>query len=167
MWTKIYLGLLAVAVIVAGFFAYYAWSWLGSIGDPRVAWEAFNYHKRGGVYFLVCSTAVLLVVGNVILWTGRNAWALWVSHVYYAVFILIFLIFLHLAGTSFCLEKGVCTNPSNLVGPLLAVGSTLALTAFIFADQFLLLRLHAKIHGRPEPSADEQAAPDEESSRLE
>lgn len=53
MWNKVYLALLAIGILVGGFFSYYAWSWLQSIGDPRAAWEAFNYHRRAGVCFTV------------------------------------------------------------------------------------------------------------------
>jgi hypothetical protein len=136
---------------VAGFFAYYAWSWLGSVGDPRVAWEAFNYHKRTGVYFVICAVVVLVAIGNVILWNTRNAWALWASHAYFVIFTLAFLIWLHVSGINFCLDNRVCTDPSRAIGPLLVVFGSLGLTALLFADQFLLLRLQEKMHGKTEP----------------
>jgi hypothetical protein len=166
MWARIYWAALAIAGIVAGFFAYYAWSWLGSVGDPRVAWEAFNYHKRMGVYFVVCAVVVLIAIGNVILWNTRNAWGLWVSHAYFVICTLAFLIWLQGSGITFCLENRVCTDPSRAIGPLLAVFGSLGLTALLFADQFLLLRLQEKMHGKAGSEAPGDAADEEkESSR--
>ena len=46
MWSKIYLAILAVAVVVMAFFTYYAWSWLQSIGQPVAAAAGYDYHSR-------------------------------------------------------------------------------------------------------------------------
>jgi hypothetical protein len=148
MWTKIYLALLAVGVLVTGFFAYYAWSWLQSIGDPRTAWEAFNYHKRAGAYFLVCWTVLLVIVGNIILWTRRSPWAFGVTEIYFVVFTLILLVWLHLSGITFCLENSVCQDPSRAVGPLLTALGSVVLGVGLLINNFVVARLYERMHGK-------------------
>ena len=156
MWNKIYLTVLALSVAIMGFFTYYAWSWLKSVGDPRIAWESFNYDRRAGVYFLVASTIVLLLTSNAVLWTVRTAWALWATHFFFAVFAITLLIWLHLAGTTFCLENEVCQSPSRGIGPLLAVSGILGLGVIVFFDQFVILRLQEKMYGRSEVNGEEK-----------
>jgi len=163
MWNKVYLALLVLGILIGGFFAYYAWSWLQSIGDPRTAWEAYNYHRRAGVYFAVSWTAILLGVANVVLWTKRNAWALWVSHAYFVVFALLLLVVLHLMGTTFCTENNVCENPSKFIGVLMTLFGSLALAAVIFVDQYVILRIHERMYGKAEAVMDK--AEEKENSR--
>ena len=162
MWNKIYLGVLAIAIVVVAFITYYSWSWLQSIGDPRTAWDSFNYDRRAGVYFLIASTIVLLLIANVVLWTGRSAWAMWATHLFSSVFAIVLLFWLHLNGTSFCLDNGVCQSPSRGIGPLLAVSGIVALGILVFFDQFAVLRLHKKMYGDPEVNIE-----DNENSRPE
>ena len=148
MWNKVYLALLVIGVLIGGFFIYYASSWLQSIGDPRSAWEAYNYHRRAGVYFMVSWTVILIAVANVVLWTQRNAWALWTSHAYFVVFALLLLVVLHLLGINFCLENRVCEDPSKVIGVLLAVLGSFLLGAFVFVDQYVVLRMQERMYAR-------------------
>lgn len=148
MFSKIYLAALGLSVAVMAFFTYYSWSWLQSIGDPRFAWDSFNYDKRTGVYFLCASTIVLLLIANAILWTVRSGWALWTTHMFFSIFAFVLLIWLHLSGTTFCLENGVCQSPSRGIGPLLAVSGIVAVGVFVFFDQFVVLRLHERMYGK-------------------
>lgn len=165
MWKKVYFGLVGIGAVVLVFFAYYAWSWLQSIGEPRTAWEAFNYHKRTGVYFLCGWTILLLVTGNVILWMRRMAWALWATDAFFVIGAAVFLIWLHAAGVTFCLDNGVSDSPSRAVGPLLAFIGAVVLTIFIFANQFLVLRLHEKMYGRPTAEETSPNEPDDAEDR--
>jgi hypothetical protein len=161
MWNKLYLAVLLVCVIVAGFFVYYGWSWLTSIGDPRIALENYSYHRGMGIYAMLISTALLIILGSVVLWVNGTAWALWVSEAYAVVFALILLVVLNAAANSYCLENNICQDPGRASGILLTVFGGLALSGVIFADQFLLLRLREKMYGR----RDTEVATEKENSR--
>lgn len=154
---------LAIGVIVAGFFACYGWSWLQSIGEPRAAWEAFNYHKRAGMYFVSLWTILLLIIANIILWKRRSAWALGVTEVYFVAGALVFLVWLHVSGIRYCLDAGVCTNPSRVIGPLLTAGGSLALSVFVIANNFVVARLHDKLKGKPAEAEKENSRDEPES----
>lgn len=156
MWNKIYLAVLALSAPITAFFAYYSWSWLQSVGDPRIAWESFNYDRRSGVYFLIASTIVLLLVANAVLWMVRTAWALWATHLFFAVFAVVLLIWLHLSGITFCLENTVCQSPSRAIGPLLAVSGIVGLGVLVFIDQFVVIRLQEKMYGRSDENDQEK-----------
>ena len=168
MWSKIYLVVLAIAVIVMAFFTYYSWSWLQSISDPQGAWESFNYNKRTGVYMLVASTGLLLLIANVVLWVSRSAWAMWTSYIYFTVFVILLLVLMHLLGVQFCEKNVVCVSPSRAIGPMLAVFGILVLGVLVFFNQFFIIKLHAKMYSRNEVSktdSDEERDEKEESSR--
>ena len=156
MLNKIFLGVMAIAVVVVLFITYYSWSWLQSIGDPRTAWESFNYDRRAGVYFLIVSTIVLLVIANVVLWTVRNAWAMWATHLFFSIFAIVLLFWLHLTGISFCIDNGVCQSPSRGIGPLLAVFGIVVLGVLVFFDQYVVLRLHGKMYRNPDLTVEEK-----------
>ena len=162
MWSKIYLCLLAIGIIVMVFFTYYSWTWLQSIGDPRSAWDAFNFNKRMGVYSLIASTGALLLIGNIVLWMSRSAWAMWTSFVYFTVFVILLLVLMHLMGTQFCESHSVCDSPSRMVGPLLAAFGIGVLGVGVFLNQFLVLRLHAKMYSvNPTPVVDGEQVADQ------
>jgi uncharacterized membrane protein len=157
MLNKIYLAALLVCTIVAGFFAYYGWSWLQSIGDPRIGFENYGYHRTMGIYAMLISTAILIVLGNVLLWSRHSAWGLWVADAYFVVFALVFLVAINAAANSYCLENNLCQDPSRAAGILLTVFGGLALTALLFGDQFIVLRLREKTYGqRREASIEEK-----------
>jgi hypothetical protein len=147
MWNKLYLAAILICTIVAGFFAYYAWSWLQSIGDPRIGMENYGYHRSMGIYAMMIATLLLIVLGNVLLWLGRSAWGLWAADAYFFVFALVFLVLLKAAANSYCLENKLCTDPSRAAGILLTVFGSLALTGILFLDQFIVLRLREKMYG--------------------
>ena len=152
MLSKIYLGALTLAVLVVAFFTYYAWSWLQSIGDPQGAWESFNYDKRAGVYVLIASTGLLLLIANIVLWMSRSAWAMWISYIYFTVFVILLLVLMHLLGVQFCEKNAVCVSPSRVIGPLLAAFGILVLGVLVFFNQFFVIRLHAKMYSVNEQS---------------
>lgn len=163
MWNKIYLALLAAGILVVAFFAYYGWSWLQSIGEPRAAWEAFNYHKRAGAYFVVGWTVMLLIVGNIILWKRKSAWALGITEVYFVGGALVFLVWLHISGIRFCLDNAICVDPSRAVGPLLTALGGLGLSVFVIANNFIVVRLREKLHDKRDEDEKENSRSETES----
>ena len=140
MWNKIYLAVLAVAVVAMSFFVVYSHSWFGSIGSPKDALEGFEYYAGLGSTFLWISTAVLLILANIILWNSRRAWAMWTSFAYFAVFIILRYFWLEKASYNF--QK----SDSFFLTPIFGVILIVAFGALVFANQFLNLRLSEKMY---------------------
>lgn len=145
MLTKIYIGLLAAAVCVTGFFTYYSWSWLQSIGRPTVAVEGYNYHDGLGWSVMVVSSIILLIIANAILWTRRSGWAMWATFGYFAVFTLLRYFWLDQALFQFKKANGMWDG-SFSVGPLFGVILVIAAGVFVFFDQFAVVRLNRKMY---------------------
>jgi hypothetical protein len=153
MWNKIYLAVLTVAALVMIFFTYYAHSWFGSIDNPKNVLEGYFYYAGLGSIFLWISTAVLLILGNIILWNTRHAWALWVTLGYFAVFVF---------SRSFWLEKARYNfqNSDGLYWPAVSgVILIIAAAVVVFFNQYLSLRLNEKMHP--------PIVPDEETAGIE
>jgi uncharacterized membrane protein SirB2 len=148
MWNKIYLAVLAVAIVAMSFFIIYSHSWLGSIGNPKDALEGFEYYAGLGSTFLWISTAILLILANVILWYSRRAWAMWASFAYFAIFIVLRYFWLEKASYNF--QK----SDSFFLTPIFGVILIVAFGAIVFANQFLNLRLNEKMYPAKEPLAD-------------
>ncbi|MFL6374476.1 MAG: hypothetical protein ACJ73D_07415 [Pyrinomonadaceae bacterium] len=89
MWTRIYIGVLAAAVLVVGFFTYYAWTWLESIGKPADAIAGYENITAVSWPLLCVCTAVLLFIASGVVWTRGGAWALWLTFAYFTVFVAI------------------------------------------------------------------------------
>lgn len=89
MWNKIYLIALAAAVLIIGVLTYFSFDWLQSVTNPKDVIENYEKYADYSWMFLLISTLVLLVVGNVVLWTTRKSWALWTTFFYFAVFIVL------------------------------------------------------------------------------
>lgn len=140
MWNKIYLAVLAVAFIVTSFLTIYANTWLGSIGNPKDALEGYYYYAGLGSTFLGVSSFVLLVIGNVILWNTRRAWAMWTTFVYFTIFVIL---------RTFWLEKtryNFENSDSLFVTPVVGVILVVSVGAIVFFNQFINLRLNEKMY---------------------
>lgn len=144
MLSKIYLGLLAFSVLIVGFFTYYSWSWLRSIGVPAAAVEGFVYNSETAWYVLWTTFALLLIVGNGILWSSKSSWAVWMSFVYFAVFVLVRYFWLDAAALNFRKSAGLVEGTFSL-GPLLGVIIVAAAAAIVFLDHFVVVRLNQRM----------------------
>ena len=147
MWNKIYFAGLAVAVLAMFFFTFYANSWFGSIGSPKDALAGYEYYAGLGSIFLWISSAVLLILANVILWNTRRGWALWTTFLYFAVFVVLRTFWLEKARYSFQ------NSDSLFFTPIIGVILIIIAGAIIFFNQFLNLRLNEKMY--PPAPADE------------
>src|SRR4051812_25500904 len=110
MWRRIYLGVLAAAILVEGFFTYYSWSWLESIGRPADALAGFGYHDGVGWGLLYLTTLILIAIANGVFWTNERAWALWLTFGYFTAFILLKSFWLGPAAFALRQEQGVATG---------------------------------------------------------
>ena len=148
MLNKIYFTVLGVAILVMCFFTFYANSWLGSIGNPKDALEGYYYYAGLGSTFLWISSAVLLILANVILWTTQRGWATWTTLTFFAIFVILRAFWLEKARYNFQNSDTLFFTP--IVGVILIIVAG----AIIFFNQFLNLRLHEKMYP-PKPTDDD------------
>jgi hypothetical protein len=86
MWNKIYLTVLAAAILAMGVLLYLPFSWLQSIGAPATVRDNYLITRISVGYFCSLLRLILLIAGNVVLWKTRRSWAMWTTLLYFAVF---------------------------------------------------------------------------------
>ena len=145
MLNKIYLVAFAVLLSLMAFLTWWAGSWLHSIGSPESVKEGYFSSSGVGWMVLWASFIILLIIANVILWSTRKAWAVWLSFLYFAVFI--FLRYWWLEGDYLDFaRRHSLTDSSFSTGPLVAAILVVGVGMLIFFDQFVVLRLSEKMH---------------------
>lgn len=164
MWSKIYLAVLGLSVTLMAFFTLYSWSWLKSIGQPAAAAAGYEFHSGLAWPTLWITAAVLLMLGNAVLWVDRRAWAVWATFAYFAVAVGIKYFWLDQAALDFKKSSGLADGGFS-PAPFFAV-LMIVFTAFVaFADQFLVTRMRLKTYEQPATEPD--AEPVEESIETE
>lgn len=163
MLNKIYLVAFVVLLLPMAFLTYYAGSWLHSIGSPKSIAEAYFYYSGLGWAVLWLSFIVLLIFGNVILWKSRKAWAIWLSFLYFAIFIFIRYWWLEGDYLDFA-RRNALTDSNFSTGPLVAAILVVGIGMLIFFDQFIVLRLAEKMHPTGESPKEEQDGSNAESA---
>jgi hypothetical protein len=143
MLIKIYIALLALSILIIGFFTLYSWSWLGSIGSPARAVAGYEYYAGLSWPILWLSASLLLVLANSILWVTGRVWPMWTTLIYFQIFVLLKAFWLDPALLAFQNASGM-TNETFTIGPLLAAILIIIAAAIVFFDQFLLIRLKEK-----------------------
>jgi len=155
MLNKIYLVILTVAILIGSFFTYYSYSWLQSIGDPKIAAESFEYFSGLGWSYLWASFLVLLIFSNLLIWKNGLSWSLWTSFVYFALFIILQTIWLTPSFLAFKKENGLAESNFSFT-PFVGVFVVILLGAAVFGNQFLMFRLKDKLFGnKPEDGSAE------------
>lgn len=158
MLNKIYLAAFVVLLLPMAFLTYYAGSWLHSIGSPASVAEAYFYYSGLGWAVLWASFIILLIIANVVLWSNRKAWAVWLSFLYFALFI--FLRYWWLEGDYLDFARRHSLTDSNFsTGPLVAAILVVGVGMLIFFDQFVVLRLSEKMHPTVEPKEGDGVEP--------
>ena len=155
MWNKIYLVALAIAVLPMIFITYYASSWLQSIGSPMAAIIGFNSTSRIAYYWLWISTAVLIVMANVVLWNHLKAWAMWTTLAYLVVFLLLQAFWLHPTSNLFIASNNLPFE-TPILRPLVLMITAVVAGIIVYFDQLAVVRMRERIH----PSAPELVAAD-------
>ncbi|MFZ1701863.1 MAG: hypothetical protein WBO10_12480 [Pyrinomonadaceae bacterium] len=148
MFSKIYIAALAIACLVMGFFTFYSWSWLQSIGLPTAAVAGYEYHAGMAQTALWISVVALLFLANAVLWTSGRAVAIWTTFVYFTVFIVINYFWLDQAFFHFKKVNGLFDG-SFSIGPFFAVILIVLMAMIAFFDQFIVTKLRAKTLGSP------------------
>jgi hypothetical protein len=157
MPTKIFVALLSLACAVSAALELYGRSWLSSIGDPRAAFEGFAYYQSFAWAFLWTAAPLLLIVGNVVLWTTRRAWGLWAAFAYFSVFVAVRYFVTGPAGFAF--YRTIEPNAGRFdLSVFLGVVFVVLAAAIVYFDQFLVLRLNERMYpptnAGDEPSED-------------
>ncbi len=159
MWNRIYLAALAICVATMVFFSYYSWSWLKSIGSPPAAVEGYQYHSELSWMFLWISSIALLIIANFVLGKYRRSWAMWVTFVYFAVFVVIRYVVLEQAFFQYKKSNGLWEGGFSLA-PVAAVIFCAAAAVVVYTNQFVGVRLRERMF----PEKIEPANTDEEVS---
>jgi hypothetical protein len=172
MINKIFLALLGVAVLMMVVLTFLALSQLKSIGFPPVQIvQNFAGYESLHWTLLWISAIVLLILGNVILWTNQKEWALWSSFLFFAVFIMVNTWWLTESVANYqkanSLDTGGILSKNGIFGVVLAIVGGVA----VFFDQFIVLRLRDKMYQKPveeaetKPDETEAEKSDEESAQ--
>ncbi len=145
MWNKIYLTILAAAILAMGVLLYLPFSWLQSIGAPTTVRDNYLYYSNIGWMFLLVSSLILLIAGNVVLWKTRRSWAMWTTLLYFAISMIAQTFWLENSFFRFKQENNFASGAvswSPLSGAVL-----IALAAIIvFFNQYLVKRLLDKTY---------------------
>lgn len=143
MWNKIYLIVLAAAILIIAVLTYLSFDWLGSVTNPKDVIENYEKYANLSWVFLWISTLVLLVLGNVVLWMTRKSWALWATFLYFAVFIVLQKFWLEQSFFQYKQAHNL-TQSGFLLSPIFAVLFILLLGVIVFFNQFIVRRLQDK-----------------------
>jgi hypothetical protein len=163
MWNKIYSVILAIAILAMGVLLYFQYSWLQSKTAPRDVIAQYEFYSNTGWLFLLASSLVLLIAGNVVLWKTGRAWAVWTSFLYFAGFMLAQTFWLE---NSFFRYKQANTAENSLISwsPLLGVVLIALAAIIVFFNQYLVKRMREKTlpaTAQPIESLPEETAMDE------
>ncbi|GEM_PF-931954 len=145
MLSKIYLAILGLSLVAMGFFVFYSWSWLQSIGLPAAAAAGYEYHAGLAWPLLWVTTIVLLLLGNAILWATNRSWAMWVTFVYFAAMVVLRFFWLEQAYFAFRKTNNLFDG-SFALGPFVAVIMIAVVAAVVFFNQFIIVRLRQKMY---------------------
>lgn len=165
MWTRIYIGVLAAAVLVVGFFTYYSWTWLESIGKPADAIAGYQ-NVSGVAWPMLCiCTAVLLFIACGVMWSKGRAWALWLTFAYFTVFVAISGFYLdreyqRLLESTAGIDTNVWATP--VISLLIIAGAAIP----VLALQYLIVVFREKFNRAAHTSETIDLDAENESSRL-
>lgn len=144
MWNKIYLAILAAAILAMGVLSYLPFSWLQSKTNPADVQANYLYYSNIGWTFLLISSLVMLIAANVVLWTTRRSWAMWATLLYFAVFTVAYKFWFDQAFFSYQKANNLTESIFSFGAVSGAVFVVLA-TVFVFFDQYLVKRMLDKM----------------------
>ena len=149
MFNKIFLALFAVAIIGMGILTYVANSWLDRTGfAPTVIVNTFDYWNTLYWSSLWISSLVLLILANVVLWTYRKSWAIWLTFIFFAGFLMVNTWWLSDAILGYKKANNLWDGSFSISG-IFGAFLVLIVGIGIFFNQFLVLRLSQKMFGTP------------------
>lgn len=148
MWTKIFLALFAVAVVLMLVLIYFSYSQLQSIGfAPKDIAESFLSYRVYNIRVFWISSLVLLILANVILWLSRQAWALWLTLLFFVGFMLIQSWWLDQQYLQYVKQNNLSAESIYTFGRIISALLCVVVAAGIYFNQFFVLRMRDRIHG--------------------
>lgn len=153
MWTKIFLILFVVALLALSWLTILSYLQLQSVGfAPRDIAAGFLGYRDIFWFWLPASTLVLLIVSNVIIWISRQAWALWLTYLFFAAFTLLQTWWLGELYGRYVEENSLADGGYFSGIGILSVLICIAAAVAVYFDQFLVLRMRDRVHGDGKPS---------------
>jgi apolipoprotein N-acyltransferase len=106
--------------------------------------QNYDYYSNTGWLFLWISSIILLVLANVVLWTTRNAWAMWATFLYFALFMLIRTLWLDQSFFDYQRQNGI-TNRAFFLGAFSGILFCVLAAVIVFFNQFIVKRMRDKM----------------------
>jgi hypothetical protein len=144
MWNKIYTAVLGISFVLLAGLIFYSYTWLQSPTKPVDVAANYDYYSNVGWMFLWISSLILLVIANVVLWTTRNAWAMWATFLYFALFMLIQTLWLDQSFFNFKQQNGLAASALSL-GVFSGIFFLIPAAAIVFFNQFIVKRMRDKM----------------------
>lgn len=158
MLNKIFLILFAVAILFMAVLSYLTVAQLNSIGfpPPQIV-EYFRSYESLHWLSVWISSLFLLILANVILWTNRSSWALWITLLFFAAFIMVNTWWLtETLGSyqkSHNLETGGILSKNGIFGAIFCIVGGIG----IFFNQYIVLRMRDKMFDKPSETVEEKS----------
>lgn len=144
MLNKIFLVLLAAAIVAMGVLTYLPYSWLDSITKPADVQTNYRFYSNISWAFLLISSLILLLFGNLVLWKTRRSWAMWATLLYFVVFVIAQTFWLDRAFFNFQ-QTADLTRDTISFSPFSGVILVVLSAIIVFFNQYLVKRLHDKM----------------------
>jgi hypothetical protein len=145
MLNKIFLAVLFISFLVMSGLTYFCYDSLTHIGfSPKQIVENFNSYRATYFTALWVSSAALLVFSNILLWSSRRAWSLWISFVFFAFFLILQTFWLGNKLQSY-LSVEFPSETSLGLGGIAGAFACIVAAIGVFFNQFLVIRLRDKM----------------------
>lgn len=158
MLNKIFGLFLVLSAFVVGFFLWYGYAWLSSIGDPRTAFANYGFYTGLSTTILWIASIVLLALSHGILWSSRSGWAFWTTYIFFAAFTIVDSFVLSPTAFQFR-QANFSDTESKTFSYLVGAGLLILFGLIVLANQFSSLRIHDWMYP---PRVDEPTEPKEE-----
>jgi len=145
MWNKIYSAVLAAAILAMSILLYLPYSWLQSVTAPKDVVVQYDFYSNISWIFLLISSLILLIVGNVVLWKTRRSWAMWTTLLYFAVFMVAYTFWLEQIFFQFQRQNNITTEVISF-SPIFGIVLVVLAAIIVFFDQYLVKRLLDKTY---------------------
>jgi hypothetical protein len=144
MWNKIYTAAIGISFVLMAGLTFYSYTWLQSVAAPAMVAQNYDYYSNTGWMFLWISSIILLVLANFVLWTTGNAWAMWATFLYFALFILIRTLWLDQSFFNYQRQNGL-TDSAFFLGAFLGILFCVLAAIIVFFNQFIVKRMRDKM----------------------
>ncbi|MDH3494541.1 MAG: hypothetical protein OEM82_13375 [Acidobacteriota bacterium] len=142
MIKTVYYSILAIAAGVILITSFYAYSWLGSIGDPSIASEGYVFHSGFAWTFLWISFGALTLLSLFMTWRSGTKWAVCVSYFYFLASVVI-LLFNDSSYKSF-LEENSITGADTLLNLFFVAVILLVNAVAVVAAYMIVINIRTK-----------------------